>query len=181
MPSRRHWRQRASPDLAIGLQISKQVQLNTPSLGRSASVVRDRCDIADQGDLDAYCLERADGALTARARSTDKYINTAQSVLLSLARCVLGGKLRAEWGALLGTLEPNAAGGGPRDQVAAGVGYRDDRVVERALDMDDPLGYILLFFWLLPRCGLFLCHTVRSYSYQPVAVSGGTGRLSNPY
>ena len=71
------------------------------------------------------------------------HLDAAQTVLHRCAGGLLGGHLRGERGALARPLEADAAGRRPRDDVALGVGDRDDRVVERALDVNDTDGDVL--------------------------------------
>ena len=47
------------------------MKLNAASLGRAATVVRDRGDVADGEHLDAHGLDGADGGFTAGARALD--------------------------------------------------------------------------------------------------------------
>ena len=56
----------------------------------------------------------------------------------------IGGELRGERGALARTLEADMARGRPGDHVARGVGDRDDRVVERGLDVRVAVRDVLL-------------------------------------
>src|SRR4029079_4944922 len=57
------------------------------------------------------------------------------ALLDALAGGRVGRDLRGERRRLAGALEAGAAGGLPRDDVALAVGERDDRVVERRLDV----------------------------------------------
>src|SRR5262245_25636150 len=56
-------------------------------------------------------------------------------MLHALAGARVGGHLRGERRRLAGALGTGRAGGLPDDDVALGVGERDDRVVERRLDV----------------------------------------------
>src|SRR5690606_9647956 len=103
----------------------------------TATVVWHRGDVLDRGDLDAGVLDRAHGGVAARARTLDLYLDAAQTMLHRGVGGALGGLLRGVRGALAAALEPDRTRRGPRDDVALGVGDRDDRVVERALDVDD--------------------------------------------
>src|SRR5262245_66168956 len=55
------------------------------------------------------------------------------------------GELRRERRALARALESDAPGRRPREDVALGVGDRDDRVVERGVDRRHPVRDVLLF------------------------------------
>src|SRR4051812_9569301 len=117
---------------------------DAPPLGGAAAVVRHRRDVGDLADLQAGGLQRPDRRLAARARALDEDVDLLHAVLLRLARAVLRGHLRGERRGLARALEADVAGGGPADHVARGVGDRDDRVVERALDVSVPVGDVLL-------------------------------------
>ena len=71
----------------------------------------------------------------------------------------LGRELRRERRALARALEPDVAGRGPRERVALLVGDRDDRVVERRLDVRDPVGDVLALTTARPpSSSLWFCH-----------------------
>src|SRR5690606_6648510 len=74
----------------------------------------------------------------------DEDVDLAHAVLHGTAGGVLGGHLRRERGGLAGALEPHVAGAGPGDHIPLRVGDRDDRVVERALDVGVPVSDVLL-------------------------------------
>src|SRR5690606_31009441 len=87
---------------------------------------------------------RTDRGLAARTRALHEHVDLLDAVLLRLAGSVLGGELRGERGALTRTLEADVARRRPRDDIALGVGDRDDRVVERALDVRVAVRDVLL-------------------------------------
>ena len=93
-------------------------------------------------------LEGSQGGLAARAGALNVNLDTLHAVLHGFFRGVLGGQLGREGGALPGTLEALHAGTGPGNDVARGIGHRNNGIVEGGLNMDHPTGYILsdLFF-----------------------------------
>src|SRR5919107_1668773 len=113
-------------------------------LGRTAAVVGGGRDVLDRADLEADRTERADRGLTARAGALDEDVDLLHAVLHRPPTGRLGGHLRGERGRLARALEADGARRGPRDHRAGGVGDRDDRVVERALDVPFALGDVLL-------------------------------------
>src|SRR5690606_23759806 len=113
-------------------------------LGGPAAVVRLGGDVLDRADLEAGRLERADRGLTARAGALDEDVDLLHAVLLRTARGGLGGELGSEGRRLARALEADLARRGPRDHSAGGVGDRDDRVVERALDVRVTVRDVLL-------------------------------------
>src|SRR3984893_12134044 len=110
---------------------------DAPPLARSATVMRNRCDVADRGDGEARRLQRAQRRLAARARSRHLDLERAQPVLLRLARHVLGGDLRRVGRRLPRALEPHGASRRPGDGIALHVGDGDHGVVEARVHMRD--------------------------------------------
>src|SRR5205823_5159221 len=149
--------------------------LDPAPLRRAATVVRDRRDVGDRRDLEARRLERADRRLAAGARTTDEDLDRAEALVHRLARRVLRRDLRRVRGALAGALPAGGAGRGPRDHVPLRIGERDDRVVERGLDVRGPARHGPLLALAARRglgalggllrglLGLFLAH-VRPFS-----------------
>src|SRR6476660_2220043 len=118
--------------------------LDATPLGRAAAVVRDWGDIGDGADFESCRLERADRLLTAGAGTLDVDLDLAHAVLHRTLGRAVGREGRRIRCALAGTLETGDAGRAPADDRAVEVGDRDDRVVERGLDVDVPLGDVLL-------------------------------------
>src|SRR2546421_184286 len=81
-------------------------------------------------------------------RTLHEDVHLAHAVLLSPAAGRLRGELGGEGGRLAGPLEADVARGGPGQGVAGAVGDRDDRVVERRLDVGLPVNDVLLLFAL---------------------------------
>src|SRR5262249_39733625 len=105
---------------------------------RPDAVVRLRRDILDAEDLEPGGLERADRRLAAGAWALHEHLDLLQPVLHPLARCRICGDLRREGRRLARALETRRAGRLPDDHVPVRVGERDDRVVERRLDVGLP-------------------------------------------
>src|SRR6478736_4575264 len=123
--------------------------LDAAPLGRAATVVRDGGDVGDGADFEAGRLERTDRLLPAGARTLHVDLDLAHAVL----HRTLGGAVGRQGGgigrALAGALEAGRAGRAPADDRAVEVRDRDDRVVERGLDVNMPLRDVLL---LTPTC-----------------------------
>lgn len=108
----------------------------------------DRRRVADQIDLEAYGLKRADCRLSTGAGPFDDDIDLLEAVILG-GLCRLGGRHLGGIGRrFAGTLEADVAAGGPGDEVTLLVTDADDRVVEGGEDMHHPVTDILLFFAL---------------------------------
>src|SRR5947207_2236343 len=119
--------------------------LDPPPLGWAASVVRDGGHVLNRADLQAGGLQGADGRLAAGPRTADEDLDRAHAVLERLLGGRFGGLLRGERRGLAAALEALGAGRTPRDDVAVQVADRDDRVVERALDVSLSVDHVLAF------------------------------------
>src|SRR3954452_13876930 len=109
--------------------------LHPAPLTGAAAVVCLRSDVLDARDFEPGGLEAADRGLAARARTLHEDLDLLHALLDALARGGVSRHLRSERRRLARALEPGAAGGLPRDDIALAVGERDDRVVERRLDV----------------------------------------------
>src|SRR5262249_28076900 len=132
----------AAAQLADGFGVARH-RSDPPSLRRAATVVRDRGDVLDADHLDARVLDRADRRLSPGPRTLDHRVDLADTVLHRAACDRLGRELRGERGRLARTLEADVARRRPGQRVALLVGDRDDRVVERRLDVRDPVRDVL--------------------------------------
>ena len=83
--------------------------------------------------MPACWIERM--AVSRPERALDLNVDLANAVLHGGTGGLLGGHLGREGSRLAGALEADVAGGRPGDHVTALIGDRDDRVVERALDV----------------------------------------------
>src|SRR3954451_24981713 len=117
---------------------------DAPALGRAATVVGGGRDVLDGADLEADGTQGADRRLAARTRALHEDVDLLHAVVHRPATGGLGGHLRGERGGLARALEADGAGRRPRDHRTGRVGDRDDRVVERALDVGFALGDVLL-------------------------------------
>src|SRR6476661_9756698 len=149
------------------------------ALGRAHAVVRRGRDIADGADLEACGGQRADGGLTTGTRALDEDVDLAHAVLHGTTRGGLGSHLRGERGGLARALEADLAGGGPGNHGTRGVGDRDDRVVERALDVSVPVGNVLLLLaaHLLGASGTSLGRHYLPTFFLPATVRFGPLRV----
>src|SRR5262245_3038267 len=116
---------------------------DAPPLGGTAPIVRDGRDVLDSDDFDARVLDRPDGGLATRARSLHDDVDLADAVLHRASRGRLRRELRGERRGLARALEADVARRRPGDHVALLVGDRDDRVVERRLDVRGAVGDVL--------------------------------------
>src|SRR5579862_684276 len=137
MPSRRQRRQTEPVYRAI------VPDLDPAPLGGAAAVVRDGRDVSDRGHLESGGLERADRLLPTSPWALDVDLDLAHPVLHRAAGGTFGRERRSVRRALAGALEADDAGRAPADHGPTEVGDRDDRVVERRLDVNVTLGHVL--------------------------------------
>src|SRR4051794_19763212 len=169
----------AAATLAVRAGVPSHVS-NPPPLGRAAAVVRNWCHVLDGADLEADSLQGTNGGLAAGAGTLHEHVDLAHAVLLRAAGSRLGSHLRGERRRLAGALEPHLAGARPGDHVAHRVGDRDDRVVERALDVRVPVSDVLLLLAAhLLRGRLLLCarHYFFPTFFLPATVLRGPLRV----
>lgn len=135
----------APAELAIRSEVPSHQTLRR--FGGRQPFVRHRRHVLDGTDLKTNRLQGTNRGLPARPRPLDEHVDLAHPVLLGAAGRGLRGHLRGERRGLPRTLEPHLTGAGPGDHRAAGIGDRDDGVVERALDVRVAVRHVLL---LLP-------------------------------
>src|ERR671916_2672661 len=123
--------------------------LNSAPLRRAAAVVRYGRRVADGEDADAGVVDGADGGFAPAARPLDVHLALLHAGVLGLVGRLVGRLLGGERSALARAAEAAGARGGLRDEVALVVRDRDQRVVERRRDVNDPRGDVLLLF--LPK------------------------------
>src|SRR4051812_33955949 len=122
--------------LALGSGVpGHRALLDPPPLARAAAVVCLRRNVLHARHLEPGRLQRADRGLAPRAGALHVDLDLLKPVLHALLRGGLGRHLGGERGRLARALEPGASGRLPRDHRAFAVGERDDRVVERSLDV----------------------------------------------
>src|SRR3989337_251594 len=92
--------------------------LNSATLRRAATVVRDRRRGAGYGHTDARVVDRADGRFATAARPLDAHFALLHPGVLRLLRRLVGGLLRGERRAFARTAEAARARRRLRDQVA---------------------------------------------------------------
>src|SRR4051812_5900847 len=117
---------------------------DAPALGRAATVVGGGRDVLDGADLEADRTQGADRGLAAGPGALDEDVDLLHAVVHRTTPGGLGSHLGGVRRGLARALEADGAGRGPRDHRTGRVGDRDDRVVERALDVGFALGDVLL-------------------------------------
>src|ERR1700736_3893388 len=155
----------ASPSAVSGawhrshsVRISKAIS-DSAALRRTATVVRNRRDVADGADFKSRRSQRTHRRFTARARPSHAHVDRAQTVVARLVGCIDGRLLRGERCALTRPAEAERTRTLPRQRIALAVGDRHDRVVERRLNVNQTVRNILAFalLELLVLAGFALC------------------------
>src|SRR5262245_28742459 len=113
--------------------------LDTATLRRPAAVVRNRRDVANRFHFQADGLQGANRRFAAGAGALDANVERAHADGLRRVAGVERRLRRRERRALARALEPDAAGARPGDDVALGVGDRHRGVVERGVDVREPV------------------------------------------
>ena len=111
-------------------------------------------NVLDQGNLKSGTLKGPQGRFSTRPRSVHVDLDGLHALLHRLLCSVLCGHLRGKGRALTRTLEFHRPGTGPAYCVSTHIRDRDQRIVERRLDMGDPVRYVLLDLLLGPFFGL---------------------------
>ena len=96
-------------------------------------------DVFDGTDGKARLMKGLDGGFAAASRTVHLHLDLADTELLSVLRTDFSGSLGGEGGAFSAPLEADRTGRSPSQHVAVAIGHGDDRVVEAALNVDDPL------------------------------------------
>src|SRR5208282_19556 len=134
-------------------------------LRRSAPVVRYRGHVGDARDLEAKRIERAHRGFTSGSRTLDPHFQILYTTFLGRPARRFGSHLRREGRRFARALEAGAARCCPRQRVALPIGNRDDRIVERRVNVRDSFRYALLDLLARARdraglLGGLLCHRI---------------------
>jgi len=105
-------------------------------------------DVGDAADLVTTRIQRTHGRLTTRAGAFDAHVQVLQAILESSLTGTLGRYLGSERGAFARTTEAGTTGGSPAQGVALTVGNGDDGVVERRVDVGNPINESFLLFYV---------------------------------
>jgi hypothetical protein len=105
-------------------------------------------DIFDEGDPKSCGLQSSKGGLPSGAGSFDQHIDGSHPLVHGLARGIFSRELGSKGRRLPRSFESLGAGRGPGHGFAFRVGDGHDRVVERRLDMRNPVRNIAFFLLL---------------------------------
>lgn len=154
----------------------REERLDAAAFGRTAAVVGDGGDIPNEGDLEVFLLEGAQGSFATRARAFDVDGDGAHAVISGLASGVLGSHLSGKGGGLAGAFEAAGAARGPSDDVAGDVSDGDDGVVERRLDVRDASLNVLFDFLLGSALANGRCAGLCGFCGHKRCIPGGVCR-----
>src|SRR6185437_13528922 len=116
---------------------------DSPLLGRTAAVMRDRRDVGNAGDLQPAVVQCTHRRLAAGAWASDAHLDVLHAVLLRSHAGLLRGHLGGKRGALAGAAEATAPRSRPGKRVSLAIGDRDDGVVEGRMDVRDRIEHVL--------------------------------------
>jgi len=106
--------------------------------------------VGDAADLVATSVQGTHSGLTTRAGALDVYVEVLQTIFQSGLTSALGCNLGSKRRALARTAETRSTGGGPAQSVALTIGNGDDGVIERRVDVSNPIDDRLFYF--LTKC-----------------------------
>ncbi len=118
--------------------------------------MRNRRDVFDVRDLEAHRIQCADSRFTAWAWALDAYFEILEPEFSGHVACTFSSNLCCERSRLARTTEPGTTRGRPGQGIALAIGDRDDCVVERRVNVGDPVDHRLLH--TLARFCTCLCH-----------------------
>src|SRR5687767_5828134 len=118
--------------------MSHVTSLDATAFAGAAAVVRDRRDVDDRNNLEADCLQRADGGVAAKPGPRNANNDVLQAVRHGVARGVLSNNLRRVCGRFTRAAEVALAGGRPSDDSTLLIGDGNDGVVKGGEDVRDP-------------------------------------------
>jgi hypothetical protein len=101
--------------------------------------VRYRRDVADRRDIEPGRLQRSYSRFSPAAGALHEYNYRAHSKISDLACSRLCRHLRGEWCSLARPLKTDRTRAGPRDDGSMRIRNRDNRIVERRMNMGDAL------------------------------------------
>src|SRR5262249_2092970 len=157
----------------LNIATRRAALLHSPLLRRTAPIMRNGRHVANGADVDTGSRQSAHRALAARTRAGNPDFHRPQTAFTRLVSCGERRLVCGERGTLARSAEPERTGARPGDDVAFLVANRDDRVVERRLDVhdavvDDALLLLLealllaaCFCWCFRHDSLSLCLTGR--------------------
>src|SRR5262249_13221260 len=120
------------------IRTQRSMFLDPALLRGPAAVVRERSHVLDCLDDQAGLLQGGDRRLAAGAGALQLDLDLLEAKLRGLAGRFFRGALGGERRALAAPLEADRAGRGVTERVALRVSDRDNRVVERRLNVRDP-------------------------------------------
>ncbi len=105
---------------------------------RPTSVMRNRCDVTDNREIEPDCLQCANRGFTASTRSLYPDFHFLKPVTHRLTRSVLRDELSSVCRAFARAFEAHFSCARPTDHFSGQVSDRDDRVVEGGKDVRNP-------------------------------------------
>src|SRR2546423_4174236 len=110
-------------------------KLNSPSLRRTTTVVRNWSDVTNCANFQTCGLQGSDRRIATGTGSLHIDLKGTHSRFTRAVRSRNRGLLRGEWRPFAGPLEPQGAGAGPAHDITFEIRYGNGRIVERCLNV----------------------------------------------
>src|SRR5690554_4324644 len=121
-------------------------------------------DIVDAADLVTTRVQRTHCRFTTRARALHINVEVFEAVFQSRLTSTLSSHLGSKGRAFTRTTETGTTGSRPAQSIALTVGDGDDGVVERRMDVGDPINHCLFYFFTNTSSRLsHICIFLRDY------------------
>src|SRR5579862_3219492 len=127
---------------------TSDIVLNSSTLGRAATIVRNGRHVLDIPHFQSGSGEGANGRFASGTWSLDPHFHAAHAMITGSIGHAHCGLLSGKGGAFARPLEAQRTSAGPADHPAIGICYGNVGVIERRLHVNNPDGDDALFFLL---------------------------------
>src|SRR5436853_4869606 len=131
-----------------GLGTKQKTKSNAPALRRTAAVMGNWRHVLNGPDFNARGGQRADGRLAAGAGAVHPHFQRPHAMFAGLVGSIHGCLLGGKGSAFARSAEAQRTGALPRKGAAFAISNGDDGVIERSLDVSDPVRDVLAFLLL---------------------------------
>jgi len=134
------------------------LKLDTTTLLRTATVVRDRCHVSNRSDADTECTQGTNRRLATRTWTLDFDVQVLDTLFLCSTTGHFRSDLSSKGGRFTRAFETLSTRRSPRQGVALAVSDRDDGVVERRVNVCNAVSNVFAdFFAHTLSCAVGLC------------------------
>src|SRR5690606_9813848 len=120
--------------------------LDATTLGRTAAVMRNRCDVCNAGELDTQSIQSTHRRFTAWTGALDANFKIFNTVFHGSTAGCFSGNLRGKRRGFTRAFKARATRRSPGQCVALTVSNGDDRVVKRSVDVSNPVRHAFFDF-----------------------------------